>query len=171
MGETSSPCSAAPTSRQVASTVADLIAQESTVLVADLTNVYYAANTILYPYYPQARPGQAHHPHHQRDLRHQHQQHHGGQGCTGPACSAASASLTPAARAWAIPSPSPAAAWRPWQRGDGGGRLQLCLADLQVHHRPHQHDRTVSTPSPGVSGRFPRRPAGAPPLSRFRSSQ
>ena len=37
---------------QVASTVADLIAQESTVASTDLSNVYNAANTILYPYYP-----------------------------------------------------------------------------------------------------------------------
>ena len=37
---------------QIASTVADLVAQESTVASSDLSNVYNAANTILYPYYP-----------------------------------------------------------------------------------------------------------------------
>jgi Flp pilus assembly protein TadG len=37
---------------QIASTVADLVAQESTVSSTDLSNVYNAANTILYPYYP-----------------------------------------------------------------------------------------------------------------------
>jgi Flp pilus assembly protein TadG len=34
----------------VASTVADLIAQESTVSTSDMTNVFSAANAILYPY-------------------------------------------------------------------------------------------------------------------------
>ncbi len=34
----------------VASTVADLIAQESTVSTGDMTNVFSAANAILYPY-------------------------------------------------------------------------------------------------------------------------
>jgi len=37
---------------QISSTVADLVAQESTVTTTDLSNVYNAANTILYPYYP-----------------------------------------------------------------------------------------------------------------------
>jgi Flp pilus assembly protein TadG len=37
---------------QIASTVSDLVAQESTVASSDLSNVYNAANTILYPYYP-----------------------------------------------------------------------------------------------------------------------
>ena len=37
---------------QIASTVADLVAQENAPTGADLTNVYNAANTILYPYYP-----------------------------------------------------------------------------------------------------------------------
>jgi len=37
---------------QIASTVADLVAQESTVASTDLSNVYNAANSILYPYYP-----------------------------------------------------------------------------------------------------------------------
>jgi Flp pilus assembly protein TadG len=37
---------------QIASTVADLIAQENSVDAADFTNVYNAANVILYPYYP-----------------------------------------------------------------------------------------------------------------------
>ena len=36
----------------VASTAADLIAQESVVAPTDISNVYAAANTILYPYYP-----------------------------------------------------------------------------------------------------------------------
>ncbi len=37
---------------QIASTVADLIAQENSVDAGDFTNVYNAANVILYPYYP-----------------------------------------------------------------------------------------------------------------------
>jgi Flp pilus assembly protein TadG len=37
---------------QIAGTVADLIAQESIATTADISNVYFAANTILYPYYP-----------------------------------------------------------------------------------------------------------------------
>lgn len=36
----------------VASTTADLVAQESTITTTDLSNVYSAANAILYPYYP-----------------------------------------------------------------------------------------------------------------------
>lgn len=35
----------------VASTAADLVAQETTATTADLSNVYNASNTILYPYY------------------------------------------------------------------------------------------------------------------------
>jgi Flp pilus assembly protein TadG len=42
---------------QVASTVSDLVAQESTVGSSDLSNVYNAANTILYPYYPKLSSG------------------------------------------------------------------------------------------------------------------
>jgi hypothetical protein len=37
---------------QIASTVSDLIAQESTVTFGDFSNVYAAANIILDPYYP-----------------------------------------------------------------------------------------------------------------------
>jgi Flp pilus assembly protein TadG len=37
---------------QIASTVADLVAQENAPTASDITNVYNAANTILYPYYP-----------------------------------------------------------------------------------------------------------------------
>jgi Flp pilus assembly protein TadG len=37
---------------QVASTVSDLIAQKSTLTAADISGVYSAANTLLYPYYP-----------------------------------------------------------------------------------------------------------------------
>jgi Flp pilus assembly protein TadG len=37
---------------QIASTVADLIAQENSVDADDFQNVYNAANIILYPYYP-----------------------------------------------------------------------------------------------------------------------
>jgi Flp pilus assembly protein TadG len=37
---------------QIASTVADLVAQEKAPASADISNVYAAANTILYPYYP-----------------------------------------------------------------------------------------------------------------------
>jgi Flp pilus assembly protein TadG len=36
----------------VASTAGDLVAQESTITTADLSNVYNAATAILYPYYP-----------------------------------------------------------------------------------------------------------------------
>jgi Flp pilus assembly protein TadG len=36
----------------VASTVADLVAQESSVTTGDMTNVFSAANAILYPYSP-----------------------------------------------------------------------------------------------------------------------
>jgi len=37
---------------QVASTVSDLVAQKSSLASADVTTVYNAANTLLYPYYP-----------------------------------------------------------------------------------------------------------------------
>jgi Flp pilus assembly protein TadG len=37
---------------QIASTVADLVAQEKAPGSTDISNVYAAANTILYPYYP-----------------------------------------------------------------------------------------------------------------------
>ncbi|HEX3755866.1 MAG TPA: TadE/TadG family type IV pilus assembly protein, partial [Rhizomicrobium sp.] len=36
----------------VADTAGDLVAQESTITTADLSNVYNAATAILYPYYP-----------------------------------------------------------------------------------------------------------------------
>ncbi|MBV9549146.1 MAG: pilus assembly protein [Alphaproteobacteria bacterium] len=52
MGELSMAIFARSDITQVASTVADLIAQESTIASTDLSNVYNAANTILYPYYP-----------------------------------------------------------------------------------------------------------------------
>lgn len=52
MGELSLAVFCRTTITQVASTVADLVAQESTPTNTDLSNVYYAANTILYPYYP-----------------------------------------------------------------------------------------------------------------------
>jgi Flp pilus assembly protein TadG len=52
MGELSLAVVCRTTITQVASTVADLVAQESTPTSSDLSNVYYAANTILYPYYP-----------------------------------------------------------------------------------------------------------------------
>ena len=52
MGELSLAVFCRTTIAQVASTVTDLVAQESTPTSADLSNVYYAANTILYPYYP-----------------------------------------------------------------------------------------------------------------------
>jgi len=52
MGELSLAVVCRTTITQVASTVADLVAQESTPTSTDLSNVYYAANTILYPYYP-----------------------------------------------------------------------------------------------------------------------
>lgn len=52
MGELSLAVFCRTTITQVASTVADLVAQESTPTSGDLSNVYYAANTILYPYYP-----------------------------------------------------------------------------------------------------------------------
>ncbi len=51
MGELSMAIFARADVTQIASTVADLVAQESTVSGTDLSNVYNAANTILYPYY------------------------------------------------------------------------------------------------------------------------
>lgn len=42
---------------QVTSTVADLVAQESAPSTTDMSNVYNAANTILYPYYPKISSG------------------------------------------------------------------------------------------------------------------
>jgi Flp pilus assembly protein TadG len=53
MGELSLAVFCRTSIAQVASTVSDLVAQESTITAADLSNVYYAANTLLYPYYPQ----------------------------------------------------------------------------------------------------------------------
>jgi len=53
MGELSMAVGARSSISQVASTVGDLVAQSSTPSPTDLGNVYYAANTILYPYYPQ----------------------------------------------------------------------------------------------------------------------
>lgn len=41
---------------QVASTVADLVAQKNALATSDISNVYLAANTILYPYYPNFSP-------------------------------------------------------------------------------------------------------------------
>ena len=52
MGELSLALFARTDIAQIASTVADLVAQESAPATADITNVYNAANTILYPYYP-----------------------------------------------------------------------------------------------------------------------
>jgi Flp pilus assembly protein TadG len=52
MGELSLAVFCRTTITQVASTVADLMAQESAPTGTDLSNVYAAANTILYPYYP-----------------------------------------------------------------------------------------------------------------------
>jgi Flp pilus assembly protein TadG len=52
MGELSLAVFCRTTITQVASTVADLVAQESTPSSTDISNVYYAANTLLYPYYP-----------------------------------------------------------------------------------------------------------------------
>jgi Flp pilus assembly protein TadG len=56
MGELSLAIFARTDISQIASTVSDLVAQESTVAGTDLTNVYNAANTILYPFY-KATPG------------------------------------------------------------------------------------------------------------------
>jgi Flp pilus assembly protein TadG len=53
MGELSLAVGARSGISQVASTVGDLVAQSSAPSPTDLSNVYYAANTILYPYYPQ----------------------------------------------------------------------------------------------------------------------
>ncbi len=53
MGELSLAVGARSSICQVASTVSDLVAQSSAPSPTDLSNVYYAANTILYPYYPQ----------------------------------------------------------------------------------------------------------------------
>ena len=53
MGELSLAVGARSSISQVASTVGDLVAQSSAPTPTDLSNVYYAANTILYPYYPQ----------------------------------------------------------------------------------------------------------------------
>ncbi len=53
MGELSLAVGARSGISQVASTVGDLVAQSSAPSSTDLGNVYYAANTILYPYYPQ----------------------------------------------------------------------------------------------------------------------
>jgi Flp pilus assembly protein TadG len=41
----------------MASTAGDLISQASTIKTADLTNVYSAASTVLYPYYDPAKTG------------------------------------------------------------------------------------------------------------------
>jgi Flp pilus assembly protein TadG len=49
--ETSLALSARADVSVMASTAADLISQESTTATADISNVYYAAGTILYPYY------------------------------------------------------------------------------------------------------------------------
>ena len=57
MGELSLAVFCRTSVTQVASTVADLVAQESTPTSTDLSNVYYAANTILYPYYPNLSSG------------------------------------------------------------------------------------------------------------------
>ena len=54
--------------RRWPSTAADLISQVNTASSADITNVYAAAGTILYPYYTGGATRQADHPHHQRDL-------------------------------------------------------------------------------------------------------
>jgi Flp pilus assembly protein TadG len=51
MGELSSAIIARTDISQITSTVSDLVAQESTVASTDLSNVYNAANTILYPFY------------------------------------------------------------------------------------------------------------------------
>ena len=51
MGELSLALFARSDITQIASTVADLVAQNSTVTSTDLGNVYNAANTILYPFY------------------------------------------------------------------------------------------------------------------------
>jgi len=53
MGELSLAVFARSAVSQAASTVADLVAQASAPGATDISNVYYAANTILYPYYPQ----------------------------------------------------------------------------------------------------------------------
>jgi Flp pilus assembly protein TadG len=52
MGELSLAVFCRTSVTQVASTVADLVAQESTPTTSDISNVYYAANSLLYPYYP-----------------------------------------------------------------------------------------------------------------------
>jgi Flp pilus assembly protein TadG len=57
MGELSLAVFARVDVTQVASTVADLIAQEQSVASTDLSNVYNAANQIIYPYYPNLSSG------------------------------------------------------------------------------------------------------------------
>lgn len=53
MGELSLAVFARTAISQVASTVTDLVAQKSTLTSGDISSVYAAANTLLYPYYPQ----------------------------------------------------------------------------------------------------------------------
>jgi len=53
MGELSLAVFARTAISQVASTVTDLVAQKSSLTSGDISSVYAAANTLLYPYYPQ----------------------------------------------------------------------------------------------------------------------
>ena len=57
MGELSLAVFARTSISQVASTVTDLVAQKSTLTSSDISSVYAAANTLLYPYYPQMSSG------------------------------------------------------------------------------------------------------------------
>ncbi len=53
MGELSHAVYARTAVSQIAGTVTDLVAQKSTLTSSDFSSVYAAANTLLYPYYPQ----------------------------------------------------------------------------------------------------------------------
>ena len=127
----------------MASTAADLIAQESTTQTSDLSNVYSAAGTVLYPYYSSAMPiAQAptiritsivyNSATRERHLRHDGLDLHA-ERLRQPQ------SRQPQRRQHRHIAPGDHAGQ--WQHDHGRGRLQLCLADHPGDYRPDEHDQ------------------------------